>query len=92
MVHLLLQSLVEGTLFLVFIVSNKMDSLLENEREKSHKANKSLSTMYDTVLKYKDNPDYWGYKYIRHLTQSQPLSRSLQSMQVTKLVFSGPEL
>lgn len=75
---MLLQSVIEGTLFLVFIVSNKLDSLSESKREKSHEANKSLSTVYDTVPKYKDNHYYWGYKYIRHLTQSQPLSRSLQ--------------
>jgi len=51
MVHLLLQPVIEGNLFLVIIVSNKPDSLLESKSEKGHETNKSLSTRYNTVLK-----------------------------------------
>lgn len=81
---MLLQSVIEGTLFLVFIVSNKLDSLSESKREKSHEANKSLSTVYDTVPKY--NHYYWGYKYIRHLKPAT-VKVPAESRQVIKLVF-----
>lgn len=50
MVHLLLQSVIEGNLFLVFVVSGNLGSLLENKRKKNHETNKSLIPMYNMVL------------------------------------------